>query len=53
VQAEQVPILGEQNVFLELVTPNRAEVPEIDGSPDPIDLLAVVGFFGLAGVWLV
>jgi len=37
-------------VFLELVTPNRTEIPEIDGSPNPVDLLAVVGFFGLGRV---
>jgi len=37
-------------MFLKLVTPNRTEVPEIDGSPNPIDLLAIIRFFGLAGV---
>ena len=42
VQTEQVPVLGEHNVFLEFVTPNRTEVAEICSSPDPVDLLAVV-----------
>ena len=37
-------------MFLELVTPNRTEVPEVDGSSDPIDLLAVVGPFGFVRV---
>ena len=45
VQAEEIPVLGEDNVFLELVTPNRTEVAEIDGSPDSVDLLALVGSF--------
>lgn len=49
-QAKQVPILGKHNVLLELVTPDRTEVPEIDGGPDPIDLPAVVRAFGLARV---
>ena len=50
VQAEEISILREYNVFLEFVPPNRTESAEIDSSPDPIDFFATVGVFGSAGV---
>ena len=46
VQTEQVPVLGEHNVFLELVSPKRTEVPEIGSSPNLIDLV-LPGIVGL------
>ena len=50
VQAEQVPVFSEHNVFLELVFPNCTESAEIDRGPDRIDLYAVFGLLGSMGV---
>ena len=44
-QAEQVPILGEHNVFFEFIPPDRTEIAEICGGPNPIHSFVVVGGF--------